>query len=182
MEGAQREHALMAMAAPASLLPVISSAGLWLGGSLVVGALANQLPLAWLSASAALVSPAVLASRLNAYQRFLKIRRWKHWIPDAGNALPGGITKASLARRDQPALLRLMAETRRAELVHWALWPLWLVTLLWLPSPGVALNAVFATLFNLPCLLLQRYNRLRLQLLLARRTPALRAPASPPPT
>jgi glycosyl-4,4'-diaponeurosporenoate acyltransferase len=182
MEGAQREHALMAMAAPASLLPVISSAGLWLGGSLVVGALANQLPLAWLSARAALVSPAVLASRLDAYQRHLKIRWWKHWIPDAGNALPGGITKASLARRDQPALLRLMAETRRAELVHWALWPLWLLTLLWLPSSGVALNALFATLFNLPCLLLQRYNRLRLQLLLARRTPALRAPASPPPT
>jgi glycosyl-4,4'-diaponeurosporenoate acyltransferase len=118
---------------------------------------------------------------LEAYQRCLKIRQWKHWMPDAGNALPGGITKASLARRDQPALLRLMAETRRAELVHWALWLLWLLTLLWLPGPGVVLNAVFATLFNLPCLLLQRYNRLRLQLLLARRTPALRAPASRPP-
>jgi glycosyl-4,4'-diaponeurosporenoate acyltransferase len=122
-----------------------------------------------------------LAARLGGVQRRLKIRRWKHWIPDAGNALPGGITKASLARRDQPALLRLMAETRRAELVHWALWPLWLLTLLWLPGPGVAFNAVFATLFNLPCLLLQRYNRLRLQLLLARRTPALRSPANRPP-
>lgn len=181
MEGAQGEHALMAMAALASLLPVISSAGLWLVGSLVVGALANQLPLAWLRARPAAASAAVLAARLEAYQRFLKIRRWKHWIPDAGNALPGGITKASLARRDQLALLRLMAETRRAELVHWALWPLWLLTLLWLPGPGVALNAVFATLFNLPCLLLQRYNRLRLQQLLTRRTQALRAQANPPP-
>jgi glycosyl-4,4'-diaponeurosporenoate acyltransferase len=181
MEGAPREHALMAMAVPEFLLPVFSSALLWLGGSLVVGALANQLPLAWLSARPAAGSPDVLAARLDGVQRLLKIRRWKQWIPDAGNALPGGITKASLARRDQPALLRLMAETRRAELVHWALWPLWLLTLLWLPGPGVALNAVFATLFNLPCLLLQRYNRLRLQLLLARRTPALRAPANRPP-
>jgi glycosyl-4,4'-diaponeurosporenoate acyltransferase len=75
----------------------------------------------------------------------------------------------------------LLAETRRAELVHWALWPLWLLTLLWLPAPGVVLNLIFATLFNLPCLLLQRYNRLRLQLLLARRRAALRPPASPPP-
>ena len=106
MEGAQGEHALMAMAALASLLPVISSAGLWLVGSLVVGVLANQLPLTWLRARPAAASAAVLSARLEAYQRFLNIRRWKHWIPDAGNALPGGITKASLARRDQPALLR----------------------------------------------------------------------------
>ena len=38
----------------------------------------------------------------------------------------------------------------------------WLVTALWLPPQGVVLNFVFATCFNLPCLLLQRYNRARL--------------------
>ena len=182
MEGPQREHPLMDLAAAASLLPLLSSAGLWLGGSLLVGAVANQLPLAWLSPPLRVVSLAGLSARLEVYQRRLCIRRWKGWIPDAGDALPGGITKASLARRDHQALLRLVAETRRAELVHWALWPLWLLTVLWLPAPGVALNLLFATVFNLPCLLLQRYNRLRLQQLLARRAPALRPPASPPQT
>ena len=78
----------------------------------------------------------------------------------------GGIRKASLARREPQALRRLIAETRRAELVHWALWPAWLGTALWLPPTGVLLNLLFASLFNLPCLLLQRYNRLRLQRLL----------------
>jgi glycosyl-4,4'-diaponeurosporenoate acyltransferase len=33
---------------------------------------------------------------------------------------------------------------------------------------GVLINLGFATLFNLPCLWVQRYNRLRLQQLLAR--------------
>lgn len=164
--------------AAASLLPLLSSVGLWLGGSLVVGALANRVPLAWLSPPLAAAPPAALASRLGAYQRRLGIRRWKRWIPDAGHALPGGMTKASLARRDHQALLRLLAETRRAELVHWVLWPLWLFTLLWLPGAGVAFNLLFATVFNLPCLLLQRYTRLRLQLLLARRPPAFSARAS----
>jgi glycosyl-4,4'-diaponeurosporenoate acyltransferase len=42
------------------------------------------------------------------------------------------------------------------------------VTVLWLPPLGVALNLLFATAFNLPCLLLQRYNRRRLQRLLHR--------------
>jgi glycosyl-4,4'-diaponeurosporenoate acyltransferase len=44
----------------------------------------------------------------------------------------------------------------------------------------VVINLVFATLFNLPCLLLQRYNRLRVRQLLRGRgwgPASLRAPA-----
>ncbi len=147
--------------------PLLTCATLWLGWSLLVGACANALPLRWLQAEPACAfnSSAARASQ-QAYERWLVIRRWKGWIPDAGDALPGGIRKASLARREPQALRRLIAETRRAELVHWALWPAWLGTALWLPPSGVLLNLVFASLFNLPCLLLQRYNRLRLQRLL----------------
>ena len=93
---------------------------------------------------------------------------WKRWIPDAGGALPGGVPKASLVRRDAAALRRLVVETHRAELVHWLLWPAGLLTALWLPPTGVLVNVVFATLFNLPCVLLQRFNRGRLRRCLAR--------------
>lgn len=156
------------MAQADATLLVLATAGLWLGWSLLVGSLANRLPLAWLCApeDGAGSSQRPPAARRDG--RWLAIRRWKRWIPDAGDALPGGIRKASLARRDPAALQRLIGETRRAELVHWVLWPAWLVTALWLPPAGVALNGLFATLFNLPCLLLQRYNRRRLQRLLAR--------------
>ena len=68
--------------------------------------------------------------------------------------------------RDCATLERRLAETRRAELVHWALGPAWLVTALGLPPQGVVINLVFATLFNLPYLLLQGYNRLRVRQLL----------------
>ena len=70
--------------------------------------------------------------------------------------------KNSLMRRDAGTLQRLVAETRRAELVHLALWPFWMLTALWLPPLGVWISLGFATAFNLPCLWLQRYNRLRL--------------------
>jgi glycosyl-4,4'-diaponeurosporenoate acyltransferase len=100
------------------------------------------------------------------------IRRWKRWIPDGGPVLPGGVSKASLARRDPVLLRRLLLETRRAELVHWLLWPAALLTALWLPPDGVLVNLLFATLFNLPCLLLQRFNRRRLQRCLQRLTAA----------
>jgi glycosyl-4,4'-diaponeurosporenoate acyltransferase len=134
----------------------------WLGWSLLIGALANRLPLTALDHDSWLTGPRPWAESAAGYERRLGIRRWKRWLPDAGDSLPGGVRKNSLVRRDRAALQRLVAETRRAELVHLALWPFWLVTALWLPPLGVLINLVFATAFNLPCLWLQRFTRLRL--------------------
>jgi glycosyl-4,4'-diaponeurosporenoate acyltransferase len=156
------------MALPSGLVPVAASAGLWLLGSLVIGAIANRLPDRLLRPADGDQSDLRVEDPARFYERWLGIRVWKRWIPDAGNALPGGVRKASLARLDPLALQRLRLETRRAELVHWALWPVWMVTALWLPPAGVLVNLIFATLFNLPCLLLQRYNRLRLGRTLSR--------------
>jgi len=146
--------------------PLLSSALGWLGWSLVVGGLANRLPLAMLARDSWLTRPRPWGEASPAYERALGIRRWKRWLPDAGGVLPGGVAKAALACRQRPSLERLLLETRRAELVHLALWPFWLITALWLPPRGVLINLVFATLFNLPCLWVQRYNRLRLRRIL----------------
>jgi len=164
MEGPHREYPLMAL--PPGLGEGLACGALWLGWSLLVGAAVNQLPLPWLANPDGELPQGEAATALRRYERYWLIRRWKPWIPDAGHVLPGGIYKASLMGRDRAGLERLLAETRRAELVHWALWPAWLVTALWLPPLGVVLNLVFATFFNLPCLLLQRYNRLRVGKLL----------------
>lgn len=142
-------------------LVVLSSVAFWLLASLLVGLLANRLPERWLQAGPVPRPAPRLAAPAG-------IRLWKRWIPDAGPALPGGIAKASLVRRDPATLRRLLIETRRAELVHWALWAAGLGTALWLPPAGVLVNLLFATTFNLPCLLLQRFTRRRVQRLLAR--------------
>jgi glycosyl-4,4'-diaponeurosporenoate acyltransferase len=130
-----------------------------------VGLLANHLPARWLTTAERRPSrwiPQRHPGR-SAVSGAPGIRIWKHWIPDAGGALPGGVRKATLVRRDPVALRRLVVETRRAELVHWVLWPAGLLTILWLPPAGVLVNLVFATVFNLPCVLLQRFNRGRLR-------------------
>ncbi len=162
--------ALSGAAGPGELLGpngwmALSSLAFWLLSSLLVGLLANRLPERWLLAGRAPQGPAVAPGRVVAPAG---IRVWKRWIPDAGPALPGGIAKANLARRDPESQRLLLIETRRAELVHWALWAAGLLTALWLPPAGVLVNLLFATAFNLPCLLLQRFNRRRVQRLLAR--------------
>lgn len=152
----------MAPSLPAAVV-LASSAAFWLLASLLVGLLANRLPQAWLGAT----SPPPPGCVQHQGRSAASLRRWKRWIPDAGPALPGGIAKASLARRDPAALQRLLVETRRAELVHAVLWPAALLTALWLPAAGVLVNLLFGCLFNLPCLLLQRDTRRRVQRLLA---------------
>ena len=154
------------MAGPAA--PWLSSALGWLLWSLLVGSVANCMPAPWLAHAQRLTGACPWPESPQDYERRLGIRRWKRWMPDAGAVLPAGVRKDSLIGRDRAALERLMLETSRAELVHLTLWPFWLLTALWLPQAGVLINLVFATLFNLPCLLLQRYNRLRLQRALRR--------------
>ena len=138
----------------------------WTAWALLIGALAHRLPRALLASDSWLTAPRPWPESAHSYERRLGIRRWKSLLPDAGDALPGGLRKNSLVSRDPATLRRLVEETRRAELVHLAIWPFWIVTALWLPPAGVLINLIFATLFNLPCLWLQRYNRLRLQPLL----------------
>lgn len=153
---------------PSGAWMILVCSGGWLGWSLLIGGLAQRLPPAALERDGWPTAPRPWGERPIDYERWLRIRHWKDRLPDAGTAFPGGVRKDSLVRRDALALRRLVAETRRAELVHLALWPFWIVTALWLPPLGVLLNLLFATAFNLPCLWLQRYNRLRLTALLTR--------------
>lgn len=179
MEGPPLPHPLsgpLALLLHGAWLPLLSSMAFWLTASLLVGLLANHLPATWLertggSPESVVPSRAVPITPSPAPRASGPpgIRHWKRWIPDAGNALPGGVRKASLVRRDPSSLRRLVLETRRAELVHWLLLPGGLLTALWLPPAAVLVNVLFALVFNLPCLLLQRWNRRRLQRCLGRR-------------
>ena len=155
------------MSASASQALVQCALG-WLSWSLLVGALANRIPTSWLAAGHLIWRRPWRESR-QGFERRLAIRRWKGWLPDAGNALPKGVAKAALVGRNRADLERLMLETRRAELVHLLLWLFWIVTSSWLAPAEVLLNLLFACGFNLPCIWIQRYNRLRLIRLLERR-------------
>jgi len=74
----------------------------------------------------------------------------------------GGFSKAALASTSGEYLRRFLLETCRGELVHWAVMSASLLFFLWNPWwAGVAMVA-YAVAVNLPCILVQRYNRARL--------------------
>lgn len=101
------------------------------------------------------------------YRDRLRIHRWKDRLPEAG-ALFGGISKRRLPAYDAEGLALFARETRRAELAHlWAMacGPLFM---LWNPPLASALLIGYGVLVNMPFILIQRYNRARIQALLSR--------------
>lgn len=103
------------------------------------------------------------------YERVLRIRRWKRWLPEAGGFFRGGFDKRRLRGRAESEVAVYVRETRRAELGHWlAVVP---APLFFLFNPWYAglVVQLYAVAVNGPCIAAQRYNRIRLERLLADR-------------
>lgn len=100
------------------------------------------------------------------YERRLHIVWWKDRLPEAGDLFRGGYDKRVVARADLP---RYVLETRRAEYTHWAIMAATPLFLLWNPFLVWWAMVAYAVIANLPCLVIQRYNRARVLRILGRR-------------
>jgi glycosyl-4,4'-diaponeurosporenoate acyltransferase len=96
------------------------------------------------------------------YRDDLSIERWKNRLPEAGTVF-GGFSKRTVASGDRVVMEQFMTETRRAEHAHWGMAAGFVLTLLWNPWWAAGANAAVAASSNLPCIAVQRYNRLRLR-------------------
>lgn len=106
------------------------------------------------------------------YERRLHIRRWKDKLPEKGDFFRGGFSKRNVRDRSTRHLARFAAETRRAEVVHWAnaaAGPLFLV---WCPWGLGLVMVAFGPTAHLPFVCIQRYNRARILRTLQRRNRA----------
>ena len=94
------------------------------------------------------------------YERTLKVKRWKSWLPEAGRMF-GGRSKRHLPPGGAQGLPLFLADCRRAERTHWLIVAATPVFAVWNP-PGLFIAMVlFAVVANGPCLIVLRYNRAR---------------------
>jgi glycosyl-4,4'-diaponeurosporenoate acyltransferase len=96
-----------------------------------------------------------------AYEKSFAIKRWKDWLPDAAGWFKGGFPKAELRACTPDFLERFLRETWRGELTHWLALLALPVFAIWNPVGGIVVNIAYALAANLPCILVQRYNRAR---------------------
>jgi glycosyl-4,4'-diaponeurosporenoate acyltransferase len=96
------------------------------------------------------------------YERVLRIKRWKDLLPEAGGLFRGGFSKRRVLRHDREYLEQFAVATRRAELAHWPILAFGPVFFLWNPWWLALVMVAYAIVANVPCILVQRYNRARL--------------------
>ena len=145
---------------------LVADIAAWGTISASMGYLAHRLPRARLDHDTALTRLRPVEAGGRVYERRLHIARWKDRLPEAGAFFPGGFSKRAVTRHD---LDRYLPETRRAELTHWWIMFATPLFLLWNPWWIWLLMVVYAVTANLPCLVIQRYNRARVLRILERR-------------
>jgi glycosyl-4,4'-diaponeurosporenoate acyltransferase len=141
----------------------------WIGVAVGAGYVAHRLPHRLFERDGWLFRQRAWERDGRFYVRVLRIRRWKRLLPEAGDAFEGGFNKATLAALGDDHFRVHVRETRRAELTHWLIilaGPLFLVHNRWYDVVAMQLIAVA---LSVPCIAAQRYNRIRLQRVLARR-------------
>ncbi|MGH9075766.1 MAG: hypothetical protein ACRDZQ_16860 [Acidimicrobiales bacterium] len=137
-----------------------------------LGYLVHRLPRRCFASEAWLWRERAFEGAGRLYVRGLRIRRWKHLLPDAGTAFAGGFPRRRLGARDRGYLAEFLAETRRAELNHWMALLATPAFAAWNPPAAMPLLALYGLGSNLPCIAAQRYNRIRLARVLRTLDPA----------
>lgn len=154
---------------------VLLYSGVWLTLHFVCGYVAHRLP-GRLFERGSVFDRVLRAGEWEAggrVYRHLGIRRWKGFLPEAGGLFKGGFDKRHLGSSEAAYLEQFRRETNRAEFSHWLTLVSASTFFIWNPWwVGLAMIG-YAILTNLPFIVIQRYNRPRLEGL-PRRSPDLR--------
>ncbi len=98
------------------------------------------------------------------YERVFLVRIWKDRLPEAGTWF-GGLSKRRLPSVEDGGRVRFGIESLRAERVHYTLLLVVPLVMTWSRGWWIIANITFGVLVNVPCIVVARYNRVRLALL-----------------
>lgn len=140
---------------------IVANMSIWIIWSILVGTIANWLPDRYFQNETAITRLRKFETQ-NWFQKGLKVHIVKKYLPEKGVMFGKGTSKKTLPKNQAGGLNKFLIETRRAEYVHWIVIFAWVFTLSFNPTWAVFAVAILLLGGNLPCILVQRYNRLRL--------------------
>jgi glycosyl-4,4'-diaponeurosporenoate acyltransferase len=102
------------------------------------------------------------------YKARLKVKKWKRLMPAVAAVVKGGFRKKHLGNADAAYVRRFILETCRAEFTHWVIFLFSLIFFLWNDWWIALIMVAYGLATNMPCIAIQRYNRMRLERIYAR--------------
>jgi glycosyl-4,4'-diaponeurosporenoate acyltransferase len=97
------------------------------------------------------------------YQAFLRVKTWKKLLPNGAAVSKSGFRKRHLGNLGTVYIRRFILETCRAELTHWVIFVFSVVFFIWNDWWIGMIMIAYALIVNIPCVVTQRYNRIRLR-------------------
>jgi len=146
------------------LFLVLINSIVWIIWSVVVGYSINKFSKEQLEKAPILPVNSRTSSRI---QYLTRIKTWKDQVPEAGSMFKGGTSKRNLLSMSTESLQILRTETLRAELAHYIFPVILPIFFIFNPLYLSLAMGIYAFFANVPFILIQRYNRSRLDSILA---------------
>ena len=97
------------------------------------------------------------------WQKIFRIQSWKKFLPDGSIFFKSAYNKTNMSDAYLSTLKKFLLEMRRAELTHWISMIPAIFFFIWNPPLIGWIMVIYAILMNAPFIIVQRYNRPRLQ-------------------
>lgn len=149
---------------------IIIDIAAWAFFHLFVSVVCYFIPLRYYKRNSSLFKIAAWENSGHLWQRLVAVKKWKGSIPDGARIFKIGYEKKALHGIDNKNLQKFAAETKRAELTHWLCIVPAPLFFLWNPAWAGWVMIFYALAFNIPFIIVQRYNRARLETILDRPT------------
>ncbi len=149
------------------LLLFIFNSLFWIGFSFLIGFICHLIPFSFYSPKNPIFKERFWEFGGKLYEFLFFVRLWKDKVPEAGELIKiNPFNKKKLASRELSYLERFVVETSRAELVHILVLLITPLSYPFNPPIGDYIMTAYGVLANVPCIIIQRYNRIRLLRLL----------------
>jgi glycosyl-4,4'-diaponeurosporenoate acyltransferase len=134
----------------------------WTFFHLFISSMCLKLPLTWFLKDHFLFRTFPFEQSGALWQRLFRVKKWKGLILDGTIFFKKGYSKKGLHGTKSKDLIVFAAETKRAEFTHWlSILPAPLF-FIWNPVWTGWVMILYAIAFNLPIIVVQRYNRGRI--------------------
>ncbi len=102
------------------------------------------------------------------YEDYFHIKKWKELLPDGSALFKKGFRKKRMTSVNEEYFNKFILEVSRAEMAHWIVILFSPVFFIWNYWWAGLIMIVYAFIANLPCILAQRYNRIRFRRILSK--------------